>query len=637
MAKYRIKGPDGQTYEVNAPDTASQDEVLAYAQKQFAGGSVDGLSPDNQVKKRPGQPQTYIPSGERETLNWTSPEVLAQGPAQFARAAAALPLAGAQMFDHAVSDGSTMDNLLQRNKQIADHETGTVYDSFSGPTELAGEIVGPGAAAAKLLKTPASFLGRSGQAAALGTAMGLGTPAEGGEDFVEQKGAQALGGGIFGGLIPGATALASKVGKTAYHGLIEPLYERGREAIKGRAYLDAAGDKVGEIVNLLRGNKQIVPGSAPTAGEAAAPAGRTEFSALQESARGAKPSEYSARTDQQNAARVDSLREWAGTPAKRAEAVESRAQRTGPHYAAGEASASTTDGLETLSQRPSFKAVLGRTDRGLAEKDKVFEDLFPNGLPRQMSGEEAQRMKLAFDDMIKLQPKGGIETTELADLQATRGEFIKWMEQRFPDLGTGRKLYKMTSAPVNQMDVGEELVNKLTPALREEGKQRGSVFAGAIRDSASTIKKATGEPRFERLEQVLTGKQLGSVHNVQDDLARSDRHMELARRGTGSADATNLGTMNLEQQVGGKARIGLLDRTAMLMNAIIARMEGKVDRKLAAEMALDMLHPPGVAGSLENARAAAVKNAARVEALLNMQRPAAVAAGGAAGFGLQGD
>lgn len=36
MAKYRVTSPSGETYEVNAPDGASESDVLAYAQKQFA-------------------------------------------------------------------------------------------------------------------------------------------------------------------------------------------------------------------------------------------------------------------------------------------------------------------------------------------------------------------------------------------------------------------------------------------------------------------------------------------------------------------------------------------------------------------------------------------------------------------------
>lgn len=35
MPKYRITGPDGQSYDVNAPDGASEQDVLAYAQRNF--------------------------------------------------------------------------------------------------------------------------------------------------------------------------------------------------------------------------------------------------------------------------------------------------------------------------------------------------------------------------------------------------------------------------------------------------------------------------------------------------------------------------------------------------------------------------------------------------------------------------
>lgn len=33
MAKYRITAPDGGVYEITAPDNASQEDVLAYAQQ----------------------------------------------------------------------------------------------------------------------------------------------------------------------------------------------------------------------------------------------------------------------------------------------------------------------------------------------------------------------------------------------------------------------------------------------------------------------------------------------------------------------------------------------------------------------------------------------------------------------------
>src|SRR3990172_7122995 len=35
MPKFRITGPDGQSYDVNAPDDATEDQVLAFAKKNF--------------------------------------------------------------------------------------------------------------------------------------------------------------------------------------------------------------------------------------------------------------------------------------------------------------------------------------------------------------------------------------------------------------------------------------------------------------------------------------------------------------------------------------------------------------------------------------------------------------------------
>jgi hypothetical protein len=39
MAKYRITAPDGNSYEITAPDDATQDQVLAYAQANYQGAS----------------------------------------------------------------------------------------------------------------------------------------------------------------------------------------------------------------------------------------------------------------------------------------------------------------------------------------------------------------------------------------------------------------------------------------------------------------------------------------------------------------------------------------------------------------------------------------------------------------------
>ena len=50
MPKYRITGPDGQTYDVNAPDGASEQDVLAYAQRSFKMAGTPKASPTTPAK-----------------------------------------------------------------------------------------------------------------------------------------------------------------------------------------------------------------------------------------------------------------------------------------------------------------------------------------------------------------------------------------------------------------------------------------------------------------------------------------------------------------------------------------------------------------------------------------------------------
>lgn len=580
-------------------------------------------------------PPKFTPSGEKDQLNWSSPELIAGQPALRVAKGAASPFVGLfQLAANLAGQGKGVNEHLKQYEDLTNAGQQTMGGGAQG-AEVAGSVLSPGfLKAAEVIKPGQRLLTRMLQGTGFGAAGGLTAPVtDGGDHFTQEKVEQTAGGAAGGGLLPPVAAVASKVAGTAYHGLIEPWARPA--AIKGRAYLDAAGDKVDEIKRLLTENKQIVAGSAPTAGEAAVPAGRAEFSGLQESAAKIKPSEYLSRADEQNAARVNSLKEWSGNPAKRAEAAAARTARTEPHYQAGEGQTSWSINQlqDAMGDRPSWGAVLGRAERLAEEQKKPFTLTQKDGAMRPVSGEEAQTIKLAFDDMIKAHPKSSMDSAELDALKATRREYIGWMEGEFPELATGRKLYKMTSAPINQMDVGEELVNKLTPALREDAKQRSAVFSGAVRESASTIKKATGEPRFSELSDVLSRRQLQSVHNVQDDLARGDRHLQMAREGAAAGPAADvLASQNLQNQTGGPLP-NMLHRGVMLANAIISRMEGKVNRKLASEMASEMLNPPGVAKSLGEAQALQERNKMLAEAIYKWQRPAVAGAANSASTG----
>jgi len=113
---------------------------------------------------------------------------------------------------------------------------------------------------------------------------------------------------VVGGAIPAGLEGLNKLGKVLYHAGIEPHFDAGREAIKGRAYLDAGGERIDDIATALRNYVPKVEGSEAPAGEAAAAAGSAEFSAMQNSAEGVLPSEYVARNKARDAARLAAVR-----------------------------------------------------------------------------------------------------------------------------------------------------------------------------------------------------------------------------------------------------------------------------------------------------------------------------------------
>ena len=87
--------------------------------------------------------------------------------------------------------------------------------------------------------------------------------------------------------------------------------------------------------------------------------------------------------------------------------------------------------------------------------------------------------------------------------------------------------YSSYSNKLNRMEIGDFLVNKLQTGL---DKERAGVFATAVENAANTIKKSTGIPRYERLSQVLTDKEVGTVNSVLADLMRKSKADELASK-----------------------------------------------------------------------------------------------------------
>lgn len=378
---------------------------------------------------------------------------------------------------------------------------------------------------------------------------------------------------------------------------------------KSAAYMDAAEGRGNELISQLRQpNLEIVPGSRPTAAEAASPLGLTKFSAMGETAKKVLPTEYAARAAEQEAARLRGVQSVGGTAEDLAALQKGRKETGRVLYGNIEKNVvSIDDTFRSLMQRPSMDKAMKRAAEISAEQGVPFQigrDVRPNtmagmatpGKPAQYTVQSLHNLKTALDDIIKDPATFGIGANEARVMGRTRDSLIKWIESKEPGYKTARQTFAKQSMRINQSEVGQFLEGKLTSAL-PEGAERANVFGAAVKEAPATIKRAlTGESRFQQLTDVLQPHQVKIIEAVRDDLARKAATKRQGALGKESAP----GMGKLMSETGVRAP-NLLNRVTAVANDIMRRLEGKIDRKLAIEIATEMLDPQAAAAALEKA------------------------------------
>lgn len=595
------------------------------------------------------------------------------------------------------------------------------------PTDIAGMAAGgvTGGLALRGVAPATGWGGRIAQGTAVGAGAGATTPSS--TPGLGQTAMQAGIGATLGGVIPAVTPIIAKGGQSVYRTLVEPFTDPG--AIKGRAYMEAAGPKAAEIARLLRTNQPVIPGSLPTAGEVAAGAGRAEFSAMQKSAERILPSNYLARSDARNVARLNQLGQVAGTEADIAaaqalrkitatqnyraameavpeniywnagvtgdvhpgtflnqdkSAVSQFGQQMGtgpargfqisPKKIASEADvAAVAQDLGVFQKGTPINQYLEQGDDAVfAEAPEILERLRAKGFdsvsvndgisaqpslvvldpkiarpaiagidqdmaqtlqpqiqqlmnrpvmkrvqkeatewaadrsiatPNYGSLEGLDYMKKALDRQIAAKTRGAAaaDVADLETLMMNKAELLAMIKQIAPKYDVARETFATQSKPINQMEVGQYLRDKLTPALDETASQRAASFAGAVRDAPGTLKRSlTGGPRYEKLSDVLTPDQVAKVESIRQDLANTARQEMMAQKGAQTGpNAMDVASQSISGAMGGGRIPNPLSRVVTIANAIIGRLEGKIDKKLAIEIATEMLDPKLVAAALE--------------------------------------
>jgi hypothetical protein len=208
MGTYEITSPDGQVFEVTAPDGASEQEVLSYAQSQF---TAQEATPEKDTSFLDKAKAVGAGALDMATFGF-SDEIQAGIAAELARERA-------QMGDVPIQD---MGDLYGQAVSEIRGERDVLQEQNKG-AYLGGQLVGGlGTGMAMLPKSAAGLISKGltgGKLAKYGTSAGLGGVSGGvyglgsGEGAAKERAPQAASGGLFG--------IAGGVGGTAIGGLAQ--------------------------------------------------------------------------------------------------------------------------------------------------------------------------------------------------------------------------------------------------------------------------------------------------------------------------------------------------------------------------------------------------------------------------------
>jgi hypothetical protein len=604
MPTYSIAAPDGNTYKIEGPAGASQDQVVSEVLKQHptAGkppekGNMYTQSAEDIQYSPEGIPlntSSYgsAPTGATKSAQQALTSTVSL-PVNVATGIAKAPSALTQMYDKYIGGGKNGDNMVNAINQI-EKGTQAQMGSVGSAVNQVGSAVGQAAPYMGMGTTGMipSFAQKVAQGVGMGTLSGALTPEETNLSPEEFKNAKAQNVGIQ-STLGGAFPIVGQVLKTGYNAgkaLVEPLYTGGREAIIGRALREYAGNEAEKAVANLKAAKELVSGSMPTVGEAA---GVPSLAAAQRAATAVSQeatNSMAARQVAQNEARVASLRDLAGTEGERASLNLARENAAEDLYKSAFSKKMTltpelTKEVNQLVQTPAIKDAMKQAQ--VNAKNLGIDINNPKG-----SIQGLHQTKLAIDDAIERLKKPDMSTAEknkMAGLVAAKNRLVGFLEndQISPEYKVARETYAAMSKPINEMDFIQNIANKVVNPLNEK------MYAGKFAQNLENLNP-----------NVVSPEKASALEAIKQDLARS-QFAENAGRGVGSDTIQKLAYGNMLNQINLPnllRRRGLAETAGNLLARASDVVYGKANKDLANQFAQTLLNPHEAASYMEIAK-----------------------------------
>lgn len=388
---------------------------------------------------------------------------------------------------------------------------------------------------------------------------------------------------------------------------------------KFAALIDASEGRGQAIVNALRNYDEYVQGGMPTAGVAASPAGSTKYSALQQEVATRMPTEYFERDIANKAARSRALGTIAQDDVAMAAAIKDRKTVSDPLYKASEQGVADVSGVvkvvdDLIAKNPGNTELLREMReirRGLTADKKT-------GVLRT----DAKEITSVIDGI-----KARLAKEDNKFIKGQLKEVRELLADAVPGYRTAQESFGQASKPINIMQVGQYLEGKLKPAIETPVGETAGVFSQALKDAPTTIKRSTGQSRFQQLSEILTPDQVKVVEGIRKDLAREAEFKSQATAGTKGGKAVPAAELSKSP--------AFFSKIVTLTNTIIDRLQGRINEKVALELATEMLDPKLAADVLEKALARQAKGERLADPFQRAGRGASRMMRGETGLGLR--
>lgn len=437
-------------------------------------------------------------------------------------------------------------------------------------------------------------------AAAIGAGTGFVQPATSGADLLTNTGVGAV-----------AAPLGNIAGRgvAAGYGLVKstvsPFFKSGRDAMVADTLSRFVPDKARALAALAGDAGEIVPGSLPTAAEATQLPGVAQLTKQVQGSPGTGAQQaFADRFAANNAARVAAVRDVAGDPGQRAFFAANRDATADQLYSAARAKGIDPAALtpEALQNIAAFQA---RLPPEVLRSAQQIAKISGTPMTDATSLDGMHWTKMALDGLIAKEAGPGGNPALLRAYSGLKNDLLSGMDALSPDYAAARKTFAAMSKPINQMDVGQALTDKLIPAINDFGGNanlRASGFAQAMRTGDAVAQKVTGMPRAT-IADVLDPAQVQKLNSVAQDLARSGNASRLAQA-PGSDTIQNSISQNILRQTLGP--LGLPESAAKntLLQSILrpAQFVGHLaEPQLMDQLGTTLLDPKAFAAALQRA------------------------------------